>query len=132
MKATTLAAIGITTIALVPALANITGGVPAARADVDTDFANQLHTFGIYGQKDYNAWLGKIVCERLHKGVDANAVKSAEFVSHNLEDGTTQVQTWQFVGTAIQTYCPDLVPVLQQVSAGRPMPIQAATWRRLV
>jgi hypothetical protein len=31
-----------------------------ARADVDTDFANQLHTYGIYGQRDYNAWLAKI------------------------------------------------------------------------
>ena len=26
-----------------------------AYADPDTEFANELHTFGIYGQKDYNA-----------------------------------------------------------------------------
>ena len=119
MKTTMFAAIGVTTIVLVSGLASFLDGAPLAHADVDTDFANQLHTFGIYGQKDYNAWLGKIVCERLHKGVDANAVKSAEFVSHNLEDGTTQVQTWQFVGTAIKTYCPDLVPVLQQASTAQ-------------
>src|SRR5690242_17502718 len=31
-----------------------------AHADPDTDFANELHTYGIYGQKDYNAWIGKI------------------------------------------------------------------------
>jgi hypothetical protein len=31
-------------------------------ADVDTDFANQLHGYGIYGQRDYNAWLGQIAC----------------------------------------------------------------------
>jgi hypothetical protein len=41
-----------------------------AHADVDTDFANQLYTHGIYGPRDYNAWLGKIVCDRLHKRVD--------------------------------------------------------------
>ncbi|MCV7392297.1 DUF732 domain-containing protein [Mycobacterium porcinum] len=44
-----------------------------AYADPDTDFANELHTFGIYGQKDYNAWIGKIMCKRLHNGVDHNA-----------------------------------------------------------
>ncbi|MGA5541485.1 DUF732 domain-containing protein, partial [Mycobacterium sp. NPDC051198] len=42
---------------------------PAA-ADPDTDFANELHTFGIYGQRDYNAWIAKIMCKRLHNGVD--------------------------------------------------------------
>jgi hypothetical protein len=31
--------------------ATIMLAVPA-RADVDTDFANQLHTYGIYGQRD--------------------------------------------------------------------------------
>ena len=30
-----------------------------AHADPDTDFANELHVYGIYGQKDYNAWIGK-------------------------------------------------------------------------
>jgi hypothetical protein len=33
-----------------------------AQADPDTDFTNELHTYGIYGQKDYNAWIGKITC----------------------------------------------------------------------
>jgi hypothetical protein len=47
--------------------ATITLAVPA-RADVDTDFANQAHTYGIYGQRDYNAWLAKITCERLDDG----------------------------------------------------------------
>ncbi|MCV7230018.1 DUF732 domain-containing protein, partial [Mycolicibacterium komossense] len=32
----------------------------AAQADPDTDFANDLHSFGIYGPRDYNAWIGKI------------------------------------------------------------------------
>jgi hypothetical protein len=37
------------------------GALPA-HADPDTDFANQLHSYGIYGPRDYNAWLAKIVC----------------------------------------------------------------------
>ena len=51
-----------------------------AQADVDTDFTNELHTYGIYGQKDYNAWIGKITCKRLYKGLDKDANMSAEFV----------------------------------------------------
>lgn len=59
MKATLLSGILAATIAL----------AAPAHADVDTDFANELHTYGIYGQRDYNAWLAKITCERLYKGV---------------------------------------------------------------
>jgi hypothetical protein len=90
-----------------------------AHADVDTDFANQLHTYGIYGPRDYNAWLGKIVCDRLHKRVDANAFDSTHFVAANLPRGSTQVQTWQFFGTAISYYCPDQTPTLENVAAQR-------------
>jgi Protein of unknown function (DUF732) len=86
-----------------------------AHADDDTDFANQLHTYGIYGPRDYNAWLGKIVCDRLHKRVDANASESTRFIAANLPRATTQVQTWQFVGTAISYYCPDQTPVPENV-----------------
>jgi hypothetical protein len=57
---------------------------PPVHADVDTDFANQLHGYGIYGPRDYNAWLAKITCERLGNGLDTNAEKSAQFLSHNL------------------------------------------------
>jgi hypothetical protein len=87
-----------------------------AHADPDTDFASQLHTYGIYGPRDYNAWLGKISCERLHAGVDANASKSVDFLSHNLARDATQVQKWEFLGTAISVYCPDLAPILQNVA----------------
>jgi Protein of unknown function (DUF732) len=87
-----------------------------AHADVDTDFANQLHGYGIYGQKDYNAWLAKITCDRLGSGRDATAEKSAEFLSHNLPRGTTTAQTWQFLGAAIGTYCDDLTPRLTAVA----------------
>jgi hypothetical protein len=86
-------------------------------ADVDTDFANQLHTYGIYGQRDYNAWLGKITCERLG-GIDADAYKSAAFLSKNLPRGSSTAQTWQFLAAAIGTYCPDQMPVL--ISAAGP------------
>ena len=87
-----------------------------ARADTDTDFSNQLHTYGIYGQKDYNAWIGKISCKRLHTGVDADAYRSVEFVAANLARGTTTAQVWQFLGAAINTYCPDQIGVLQRTA----------------
>jgi Protein of unknown function (DUF732) len=82
-------------------------------ADVDTDFANQLHTYGIYGQKDYYAWLAKIACKRLRTGLDANANESLGFVHTNLPRTTTQVQTSQFLATALGYYCPDKLPVLE-------------------
>jgi len=88
-----------------------------SHADVDTDFANQLHTFGIYGPRDYNAWIAKIACKRLNNGLDSNAYASATFVNNNLPRGTTQAQSLQFLGAAITTYCPDQLPVLQRAAA---------------
>ena len=85
-----------------------------AHADVDTDFAKELHTYGIYGQRDYNAWIGKIVCKRLRNGVDADAYKSAQFIFANLQEGSTTEQSWQFLGAALRTYCPDQMPILEQ------------------
>lgn len=84
-----------------------------ASADPDIDFANQLHDFGIYGPRDYNAWLGKIACKRLDRGVDADAYTSANFIDQNLPRDTTLAQSFQFLGAAITTYCPDKVGVLQ-------------------
>ena len=95
--------------------ATIMLAVPA-RADVDTDFANQLHTYGIYGQRDYNAWLAKITCERLDDGLDSNAEKSAVFLSPTLPHGSTPEQTWHFLAAAINTYCPDRTAVLTSVA----------------
>lgn len=84
-----------------------------AHADPDIDFADQLHGYGIYGQRDYNAWLGKITCKRLARGVDGDAYASEAFVAQNLQRNTTQSQAWQFLGAAITTYCPDQIGVLQ-------------------
>jgi hypothetical protein len=84
-----------------------------AHADPDIDFANQLHGYGIYGPRDYNAWLGKIACKRLDRGVDPDAYASATFISRNLDRDYTQAQAWQFLGAAVSTYCPDKVGVLQ-------------------
>ncbi|MCV7433002.1 DUF732 domain-containing protein, partial [Mycolicibacterium bacteremicum] len=39
-----------------------------AQADPDSAFAKELHGYGIYGQKDFNAWIGKIACKRLDRG----------------------------------------------------------------
>ena len=87
-----------------------------AHADPDTDFARELHTYGIYGQKDYNAWIGKITCKRLDNGVDQDADKSAKFVFDQLPKGSTTEQAWQFLGAAINTYCPEQAPVLQRAT----------------
>ncbi len=84
-----------------------------AQADPDIDFANQLHGFGIYGQRDYNAWLGKIACKRLDRGVDADAFASAHFIQRNLPRDTTSAQAFQFLGAAINIYCPGQFGVLQ-------------------
>jgi hypothetical protein len=101
------------------ALATITAAMVAlaapAHADVDTDFANQLHSYGIYGPRDYNAWLAKITCERLGNGLDASAEKSAQFLSHNLPRDTSTAQTWQFIAAAIGTYCPEQMPILTSI-----------------
>jgi Protein of unknown function (DUF732) len=88
-----------------------------AHADPDVDFANELHTYGIYGQKDYNAWIGKITCKRLYNGVDQDADKSAKFIFVQLQKGSTTEQAWQFLGAALRTYCPDQLPVLERAAA---------------
>jgi Protein of unknown function (DUF732) len=107
MKRTRLASIAAAAIA--PALVF----AAPAHADPDTDFANELHTYGIYGQKDYNAWIGKIACKRLYTGVDQDADKSAKFIFAQLEKGSTTEQAWQFLGAALRTYCPEKMPILE-------------------
>jgi hypothetical protein len=92
-----------------------------AQADPDTDFANELHIYGIYGQKDYNAWIGKIACKRLYNGVDKDAYGSARFVLEQLQKDSTTEQAYQFLGAALRTYCPEKLPVLGQL-AGQPAP----------
>jgi hypothetical protein len=84
-----------------------------AQADVDTDFTNELHLYGIYGQKDYNAWIGKITCKRLNKGLDKDANMSAQFVHNQLVKDSTTEQAWQFLSAALRSYCPDKLPILQ-------------------
>lgn len=95
------------------------GWAAPAHADVDTDFANTLRGFGIYGQRDYNAWLAKIACRRLTTGVDANASESAVFLSRNLARTLSTEQVWQFLGTAIPRYCPQHNAALAEVSGDR-------------
>lgn len=104
------------TLAAIAAACSVALAAPA-HADVDTDFANQLHGYGIYGPRDKNAWLGKITCDRLGRGIDADAYKSADFLSKNLGQHITTAQVWQFLGAAINTYCPDLRPDLEKVAA---------------
>lgn len=86
---------------------------PGAHADIDTDFADQSHTYGIYGSRDYNAWIGKITCERLATHLDASAFESAAFLKGNLARTVSNDQVWQFLGAAVQTYCPQQTPELR-------------------
>ena len=86
-----------------------------AQADPDTDFTNELHTYGIYGQKDFNAWIGKITCKRQRNGVDRDAVASARFIQNQLaKDQSSTEQSWQFLAAALRFYCPDKLPILDQ------------------
>jgi hypothetical protein len=66
--------------------------------------------------KDYNAWIAKITCKRLYNGLDQDAEKSAKFVFTQLPKGSTTEQAWQFLGAAINTYCPEQAPVLQRAA----------------
>lgn len=95
------------------AVAAAVGLAAPASADPDIAFADQLHEFGIFGARDYNAWLGKIACKRMDRGVDSDAYASANFVHRNLDRDTTMAQAFQFLGAAVSTYCPDKVGVLQ-------------------
>lgn len=108
MKTTVLGAIG-----AVIAGATLVCAAPA-QADPDSAFAKELHGYGIYGQKDFNAWIGKIACKRLDRGIDHNAQDSAKFVSDQLIRGTTTEQAWQFLGAAMNYYCPDKRVLLTQ------------------
>ncbi|MDO3401935.1 DUF732 domain-containing protein [Mycolicibacterium neoaurum] len=81
-------------------------GTATAVADRDTDFANELHGFGIYGQRDFNAWMAKITCKRIDTGVDATATDSAHFLAQNLARTNSTAQVYQFLGTALRMYCP--------------------------
>lgn len=103
------------------ALAGVSGAIllaGPAHADVDTDFAGRLHGYGIYGARDYNAWIGKLTCKRLANDVDRDAYESASFVAKNIKGADSQ-QVWQFVGTALSTYCPDKLTVLEQAGVTR-------------
>ena len=121
MKATTLAAtvVGLAISLAAPAQAG--GGAPPGGGDgagtnPDVDFSWQLQQHGIYGPRDYNAWLGKIVCERLAWGTDPDARSSVKFIVPNLPRGSTQAQGWEFLGIAINTYCPDKRGVYEQAA----------------
>ena len=93
------------------------GTAAPAVADPDTDFANELHVYGIYGQKDYNAWIGKIMCKRIYTGVDPDVFATAKFVHNQLEKDTTTDQAYQFVAAGLRTYCPEKLPILDAAAA---------------
>src|SRR3954453_23636296 len=107
--------------AMAPALAF----AAPAQADPDTDFTSELHTYGIYGQKDYNAWLGKIQCKRLSTGLDPNAYEAATFLKLNLHKNTTEQQVYHFLAAGIRYYCPEQQPVVDRLAGQSAAPAPA-------
>ena len=105
MKINRLASTVLTAIAMavpMPAVA------APAHADPDTDFYNELHIYGIYGEK------------RLWNNLDHDANASAQFVKRQLDKDTTTEQTYQFLGAAYRTYCPEKLPILTQMAQPAP------------
>lgn len=109
------------------------GATAPAHADRDTDFTKELHTYGIYGPRDFNAWIGKIQCKRLSTGLDANAGEAAVFLKTNLKRDTTEQQVYQFLSAGINYYCPDQRFVVDSLAgpvpatpppAGAPLPAE--------
>jgi hypothetical protein len=90
---------------------------PSPPSDYDAPFKNTVNGFGIYQPQDQLAWLGKITCDRLSRGVDHDAHQSATFIQRNLPRGTTEGQSLQFLGAAVDHYCPDQVGVVQAAGA---------------
>ena len=87
---------------------------PAQADDYDYIFKSTVNSFGVYGPQDQLAWLAKISCERIGRGVDGDPYKSATFVQRNLPRGTSEGQAFQFLGAAIDHYCPDQVGFIQR------------------
>jgi Protein of unknown function (DUF732) len=100
-----------------PAQADPTPRTPSPPSDYDAPFKNTVNGFGIYAPQDQLAWMGKIACDRINRGLDTDPYKSADFIQHNLPRGTTQGQAFQFLGAAVDHYCPNQVGFVQ--SAGR-------------
>jgi hypothetical protein len=87
---------------------------PAQADDYDYTFKQTVNGFGVYGPQDQLAWLAKISCDRIGRGVDGDPYKSANFLQHNLPRGTTEGQAFQFLGASIDHYCPDQVGFIQR------------------
>src|SRR5258708_40286180 len=83
-----------------------------AHADPDVDFANELHTYGIYGQKGYNAWIGKITCQRLYNRLDKDADMSAKFLFPQLGNDATPAQALLILAAALRNACSKKLPSL--------------------
>lgn len=121
MKGTKLATIGAAAAAAialaVPAQADplpLPPPHPAPPGDNDAPFKETVNGYGIFGPQDQLAWIGKITCDRIGRGVDGDPYKSANFIQHNLPRGTTQGQAFQFLGAAVDHYCPDQIGFVQR------------------
>jgi Protein of unknown function (DUF732) len=105
MKAASAAGLAVTAVAL---------AAPAQADDYDYTFKSTVNSFGVYGPQDQLAWIAKISCDRIVRGVDGDAYKSATFIERNLARGTSEGQAFQFLGASIDHYCPDQVGFIQR------------------
>ena len=87
-----------------------------AHADPDTDFANELHTYGVYGPKDYTAWIGKITCKRFYNGLDQDADKP---LHARLSEREFQVLCKLAAGRAVSDIAGELCLSVKTVSTYR-------------
>ncbi|TDZ79382.1 hypothetical protein DE4585_03125 [Mycobacteroides salmoniphilum] len=87
-----------------------------AHAD-DVSFNETLHSYGIYAPPDKTAYLGKISCHRLDTGLDKDAYQATNFLTKNLDRGTSTEQKWQFLSASIDEYCPEQRPVLERAAS---------------
>jgi hypothetical protein len=114
MRLATIGALAGAAIALAaPAQADPVPRTPSPPSDYDAPFKNTVNGFGIFLPQDELAWMGKISCDRINRGVDTDPYKSADFIQKNLPRGTTQGQAFQFLGAAIDHYCPNQVGFIQ-------------------
>jgi hypothetical protein len=56
----------------------------------------------------------------MYNNLDSDAYLSAKFVSAQLPKNSTTEQAWQFLGAAINYYCPEKRVVLDQAAEGNP------------
>ena len=86
---------------------------PAQADDYDYTFKNTVTPSASSARRISSPGWRRSAVTGSARGVDGDPYKSANFVQHNLPRGTTEGQAFQFLGAAIDHYCPDEAGFLQ-------------------